>query len=315
MKKSIPFALLLAGALLASCGNASTTSSETSSANSGAEASSSIEASSAIASSSEETVVQQFEILGSNDELYSMFGAFEFYGVMNSDGNGSLTRATVASAGENANKAVLDDPITFKYKIEEDEGIFTLTAAIAGTRYTAYKGADNTYKIDYQFTFAGSYSRHVDLIVSPTIQYQSQTDWVDAIEEDYGSRVTEVTLDRTLQGQVVYADSKEPFKISFGAYGEFQASAKFELYSDYSVKASYGVSGSHGGGEFDGTWSYTNDANFKIVIGDAEFVTVTNDGVVSVTWTFDHEVKDETGNVTSTVALEASLVQVDEEEA
>ena len=315
MKKASLFVLALAGAALASCGNSQPTSQSASNSSSG-QASVSSSSSSAPSSSSvtsEDVVEQTFEILGSQDELYSMYGAFEFYGTMSSDGTGSLVMATVSSSGDNANKAILDDAISFKYKIEEDEDIFTLTAAIAGTRYTAYKAADDTYKIDYQFTFAGTYSRHVDLIVSPTIRYADVNEWVEDVEEDYASRVTEVTLDRTLAGPVVYADTKEPFKINFGAYGEFAATAKFELYSDNSVIASYGVGGANGGAEFEGTWSYTNDANFKITINGSDFVTVTENEVVSCVWSFNHEVKDAEGNVLSTIALEATLTQVAEE--
>ncbi len=250
-------------------------------------------------------------MLGSYDELYDQFAGFEFYGALYSDGTGTMVQATVPSKGEAANKATLGEEISFKYKVEDDEGIETLTASINGTRITAYKDASGNFNFKYSFTFAGSYSREANIFVTETISYESVDEWKADVEEAYGQRVVEVVVNDVFTGSVIDVDTGAAYTVSMMGY-DLPVSAEVQLLSDMTVKAAFGYNhdGAYVGGEKDiaGSWTIdTTTMQYIITIGEVVYNVVTNDGDSTFKWTFTHEIKDEGGAVTATKNLSAEM--------
>ncbi|MCR5091747.1 MAG: hypothetical protein K6B51_03500, partial [Bacilli bacterium] len=204
MKKSFAFGMLLTAGMLVACGASNTPSTSANTNTSSVPASEPSQPASAPGSTSkaEPEVTQTYEILGSYGELYSQFAAFEFYGALYSDGTGVLYEATVSSKGESANVPAVDEGASFKYKIEEDEGIKSFVASISGKKYNGFQGPDGNFTVEYSFVFAGAYSRTVTLTISPTIKYADDDAWAKALAEDYGSRTVEVTTVSTFAGPV-----------------------------------------------------------------------------------------------------------------
>ena len=250
-------------------------------------------------------------MLGSYDELYDQFAGFEFYGALYSDGTGTMVQATVQSKGENANKATLGEEISFKYKVEDDEGIETLTASINGARITAYKDASGDFSFKYSFTFAGSYSREATIVVSEDINFETVDEWKSAVETAYGEREVEVVVNDIFTGAVIDVDTQQPYTVNMMGY-DLPVSAEVKLLSDMTVKAAFGYNhdGAYVGGEKDIAGSWTIDTatmQYIITIGEATYNVVSNEGDSSFTWTFNHEIKDEGGEITATKNLSAEM--------
>ena len=334
MKKSFAFGILAASSLLVACGAASNSSTPASAPASTPASTPVSEASSAtpVSEASSVTPVQEasseapaeatvvYAVSGSNDELYNMFGAFEFYGFLYSDNTGIIYRATVGSTGENKNIPVVDeaDNLQLRYKVtvDDEEGVSTLEASINKTKYTGYQDQSGNFVIKgFKFTFAGSYSRPVDFTISETVPYATVDAWKEAIAEKYASRVVEATVQDTFAGPVYYADGEnegQAFMANFGSFGTFPVTAKLEVLSDFTAKLVYGVGGANGGASFDGTWSVNNDTVHVITYGENKQIVGVKDGAhEKFTWNIAHEVKDEQGAVVSTINLTAELVWVD----
>lgn len=299
MKKALVLSALLASGMLVACSNGSTSSSATVS-STPSESSVSVSAS-APSSSQSEQVKALYQVSASYDELYDMFGAFEFYGLLNSDGTGNLYKAFIQSTGEKKNLPQVDEEVTtFKYKITSDDGIDSLEASLGGKKYTGYKNKDGNFVLQgYSFRFAGAYSRTVDLIVSETISYKTESEWETGITALYANRTVEVKVNNTFKGPVLYADGEhagEPFMINFGSYGVFAAEAKIELNSDFTLNASYGVGGSNGGATFEGTWTANESQCHVLTIGDAQIVGEMEGEHEKLVWNFAHQAKDAEGN-------------------
>lgn len=309
MKKTLVLSAVLAAGLLAACGGETSTSQKP--------AETTPASASASVSSEPEQVRPVYQIYASYEELYDQFGAFEFYGLLNSDGSGSLYKALVQNSGENKNLPQTEEtPANIKYKVEEDEGIESLVASIDGTKFSGYKNKDGNFVLqNYKFPFAGGYSRTVDLIVSATIQYNDVDAWEAAVVEKYASRTVEVKVSETYQGAVLYADGEQagqPFVINFGSYGQFPASAKWQLMSDFSVVAVYGVGGKNGGAEFAGTWTMNASMLHEVTIDGTKMTAVKEGEHETFTWNFAHQAKDAEGNpVGDPVNLTATLSWVD----
>lgn len=319
MKKSFAFGMLLASSLLVACGGGtSTTSSNTASSSTPAATTSESKSSSAEATSSKEAVTVSYEITASYDELYDMFAAFEFYGLLYSDGTGVLYSAMIqnSTAGEaKRNVPQVGEPTSFKYKVTNDDDIETLEAAIDGKKFTGYKNKDGDFVLQsYSFPFAGGYSRSVDLIVSENIEFGSEEKWEKAVKEEYKDRTITVTVKDAYKGPVLYADGDkkgEPFVINFGASGSFNAEAKFELNSDFTLKASYGVGG-YGGASFEGTWTVNENQIHILTIGETELVGEKDGEHEKFVWNFSHQAKDAEGNPTGDpINLTATLAWFD----
>lgn len=297
MKKSFAFGMLLAAGMLVACGtsNTSSTSASTSASTntSSVSASESSQPASAPSSTSEAEpkVAQTYEILGSYDELYSQFAAFEFYGALYSDGTGVLYEATVSSKGEGANVPAVDEGASFKYRIDEDEeGIKSFVASISGKKYNGFQGVDGNFTVEYSFTFAGAYSRTVNLTISPTIKYADDDAWAKAVAEDYGSRTVEVTTVSTFAGPVFLKGTETQYQATLQG-NPYNCTAEVLLKSDFSVVASWGVAfgGAFYGGQKDlaGTWTLdTANKAYAITIGESSFTAVTTDGVTTASWEF-----------------------------
>ena len=305
MKKSFAFCMLLAAGLLAACGKASETSSNP--------APASTTPVSTVPSSQPEEVKTVYQLTATYDELYDMYAAYEFYGLLSSDKNAVIYSATVLSMTENKNIPQVDEGTSFKYKVTTDDGIDTLEANIGGKKYTGYKNADGNFVLEsYDFEFAGGYHRQVDLIVSETIEYADVEAWKAALTEKYKDRKPAVKVSDTFKGPVLYADGEhegEPFEISFGPNGSFAAEAKIELNSDFTLKAVYGVGG-YGGATYEGTWTVdTNTMLHVLTIGEDEITGVKDGQHEKFTWNFVHQAKDQSGapvgdpiNLTSTLS-------------
>ena len=278
--------MLLASSMLVACGG-----------NSSSATGSSASTTPAVSSAKEE-VKAVYEIKASYDELYDQFAAFEFWGLMNNDGNGTLYRAMVQNSsmgGENGNKPqVEENPVSFKYKVTSDEGIDTLEASIGGTKFTGYKNTDGDFVLkNYSFPFAGGYSRSTDLIVSTTIEYKTVAEWTAGVTEEYKDRKVTVKLTDLYKGAVVYADGEDagqPYMISFGESGTFPAEAKFECYNDFSLKVVWGVGG-YGGASYEGTWTVGEDKLHHLTFNNTELVGVEDGDKEKFTWTFTKEVE------------------------
>lgn len=289
MKKSFAFGMLLAAGMLVACGasNTSSTSAATSAATSASTNTSSVPSAT---SEAEPEVTQTYEILGSYDELYSQFAAFEFYGALYSDGTGVLYEATVSSKGEGANVPAVDEGTSFKYKIEDDEGIKSFVASISGKKYNGFQGADGNFTVEYSFTFAGAYSRTVNLIISQTIKYADGNAWAQAVAEDYGSRTVEVTTVATFAGPVFLKGTETQYQATLQG-NPYNCTAEVLLKSDLSVVASWGVAfgGAFYGGQSDLAGSWTLDSankDYVITVGESSFTAVTADGVTTASWEF-----------------------------
>lgn len=296
MKKSFAFGMLLAAGMLVACGapiTPSTSAATSASTNtSSVPASESSQPASAPSSTSEAEpeVTQTYEILGSYDELYSQFAAFEFYGALYSDGTGVLYEATVSSKGESANVPAVDEGVSFKYKIEEDEGIKSFVASISGKKYNGFQGPDGNFTVEYSFTFAGAYSRTVNLTISPTIKYADDDAWAKAVAEDYGSRTAEVTTVSTFAGPVFLKGTETQYQATLQG-NPYNCTAEVLLKSDLSVVAAWGVAfgGAFYGGQKDlaGRWTLdTAKKEYTITIGESSFTAVTTDGVTTASWEF-----------------------------
>lgn len=321
MKKSFAFGMLLASSLLVACGGgASTTSSTTVSSSTPAATTSESKSSSAEATSSKEEATVAYEITASYDELYDMFAAFEFYGLLYNDGTGVLYSAMIQNntAQEEAKRNVpqVGEPTSFKYKVTNDDDIETLEAAIDGKKFTGYKNKDGDFVLQsYSFPFAGGYSRSVDLIVSENIEFGSEEKWEKAVTEEYKDRTITVTVKDAFKGPVTYADGDkegERFIIDFGSYGAFPAEAKFELNSDFTLKASYGVGGSNGGASFEGTWTVNENQIHILTIGETVLTGEKDGEHEKFVWNFSHQAKDAEGNPTGDpINLTATLAWFD----
>ncbi|MCR5079638.1 MAG: hypothetical protein K6B65_06970 [Bacilli bacterium] len=312
MKKSFAFGMLLASGLLVACGGSSTSSASSS------------EAATSVASTTSEVVTSvdskatiAYEITASYEELYDMFGAFEFYGLMYSDNTGVLYKALVQSGGDNKNlPQVEEEPTSFKYKVTDDDGIETLEASIGGTKFTGYKNSDGAFVLQsYSFPFAGGYTRSVDLVISKTIVHGSEEAWENAMVKKYKDRTITVTVAETYKGSVYYADGDnkgQAWMVNFGSYGTFPGEAKFELNSDFSVAITYGVGGSNGGGSYTGSWTVGSDNLHTITIGEKSILGVKDGEHETFTWTWAHQAKDADGNaVGDPINLTATLSWVD----
>ena len=317
MKKSFAFGMLLASGMLVACGGATSSASQAASSQSEVVSSAS-EAPSVVSSqeevSTQEEVVQKYEILGSYDELYDQFAAFEFYGALYSDGTGTLVQATLTSKGDNANKASLSEEISFKYKVEDDDGIETLIASINGARVNAYKDNEGNFSFKYSFTFAGSYSREATLYVSENIAYEDATEWVEAIEDVYSSREVEVVINDSFVGDVYLAGTEDAYTVNMQGY-DLPVTAQVDLLSDMTVKAAFGYNhgGNYVGGEKDipGSWTVdTSTMEYVITIGTEVYNVATSGEGSSFVWNFTHEIKDEGGLVIDTKNLTATMVLV-----
>ena len=318
MKKSLVFGMLLASSLLVACGSNSST--PASSANPAA--SSAAPASSSVAPSSSEAVKTVYQIGASYEELYDMFGAFEFYGLMDSAGNGTLYKALVQSSGENMNKAVVDNDATatFKYKVVDDEGILSLEASIGGQRYTGYKNKSGDFVLkDYKFPFAGGYSRQVDLIVSETVQYQTKDAWIESVNEKYKDRTKAVVVSAVYEGAVTYADGEhkgEPWSVSLQGY-TLPGFARITFNSDFTCELKYGgnagENGIFGGATYNGSWTIGEDKVHTITVGEQTFKGTLEGENETIVWNFAHQAKDGEGQpVGDPVNLTASLTVVGE---
>lgn len=323
MKKSFVFGMFLAASMLAACGggnsssSASSASSSASSSAASSSAASSSAASSSVASSSSSVsssveVVQSYEILGSYDELYNQFAAFEFYGAMYSDGSGILYSATITSSGEFKNQCVPDEGVSFRYKVEDDEGILTLTASINGKKMTGYQNRDGDFELPYSFVFAGSYTREATLVISDEILYNDTLQsWVDATNEEYANRVPERTVSALFSGPICYADGEhegEPWIITLATY-EFNASASLKLFSDFSVEFVYGAvtpQGTYGGGTLEGTWTMLGDmTTYQVTIGDTTFNSAVVENVAVINIAFEHTSGEDTLNLIASLSYVA----------
>ena len=316
MKKSLVFGMLLASSLLVACGSNSSTP-----ASSAAPAASSAVPSS-VAPSSAEAVKTVYQIGASYEELYDMFGAFEFYGLMDSAGNGTLYKALVQSSGENKNKAVVDNDATasFKYKVVDDEGILSLEASIGGQRYTGYKNKDGAFVLkDYKFPFAGGYSRQVDLLVSETIQYQTKEAWIEGVNEKYKDRTKEVVVSAVYEGAVTYADGEhkgEPWSVTLQGH-PLPGYARITFSSDFTCELKYGGNaGEHGifGGEtYNGSWTVGEDKVHTITVGEETIKGTLEGEAETIVWNFAHQAMDAEGQPAGDpVNLTASLTLVGE---
>ena len=286
MKKSFAFGMLLAAGMLVACGAPNTPS--TSAATSASTNTSSVPSTT---SEAEPEVTQTYEILGSYDELYSQFAAFEFYGALYSDGTGVIYEATVSSKGEGANVPAVDEGASFKYRIDEDEeGIKSFVASISGKKYNGFQGQDGNFTVEYSFIFAGAYSRTVNLTISPTIKYADGDAWAQAVAEDYGSRTVEVTTVSTFAGPVFLKGTETQYQATLQG-NPYNCTAEVLLKSDLSVAASWGVAfgGAFYGGQKDlaGSWTLDNASKaYSITIGENSFTAVTADGVTTASWEF-----------------------------
>ena len=303
MKKSFAFGMLLAAGMLVACGapntpstsaatsaNTSATSANTNTSAAPVSEPSQPESVPSATSEAEPEVTQTYEILGSYDELYSQFAAFEFYGALYSDGTGVLYEATVSAKGENANVPTVDEGVTFKYRIEEDEEAKSLTASISGKKYNGFQGPNGNFTLEYSFTFAGAYSRTVNLTISPTIKYADNNAWAKAVAEEYGSRTVEVTTVSTFAGPVFLKGTETQYQATLQG-NPYNCTAEVLLKSDLSVAASWGVafSGAFYGGQKDlaGRWTLdTTKKEYTITIGESSFTAVTAEGVTTASWEF-----------------------------
>ena len=324
MKKSLVFGMLLASSLLVACGGSSNpTSSATglSTAQSSATGLSTAASQSSVASSEE--VKTLYQIGASYEELYDMYGAFEFYGLMDSAGNGTLYKALIQSSGENMNKAVVDEEatVTFKYKVVDDDGIETLEASIGGQRYSGYKNKDGAFVLkDYNFPFAGGYSRQVDLLVSETVEYETKDAWVEAVNEKYKDRTKEVVVSAVYEGAVVYADGDnegQPWTVTLQGY-PLPGFARIVFNSDFTCELKYGGNagqmGIFGGDTFQGAWTIGEDKVHTITVGEETFKGTLEGEVETIVWNIVHYNRDETGApVGEGVNLTASLTLVEAE--
>lgn len=294
--------MLLASSILVACGGKSSASSSSPAASSSS--------SPAASSSPKEEVKPVYQINASYEELYDMYGAFEFYGLMSSDNTGTLNRALVQNAGDNKNKPVLqDEEISFKYKVTSDEGIDTLEASIGGKKYTGYKNKDGDFVLQkYNFPFAGGYSRDVDLIVTKNITYKTVDEWKAGVEEKYKDRKPTVTVSETYSGDVVYADGEhagEVYKQDLGGYA-LPFSAVIELNSDFTVKAVYGAvtpMGTYGGNTVEGTWTINQTSGVhEITLGEDVLTGVQDGAHEKFTWNIAHTVGENTINLKAELA-------------
>ena len=323
MKKSLVFGMLLASSLLVACGSSNPTSSATGQSSATGLSTQESSATGLSSSASSEAVKTLYQIGASYEELYDMFGAFEFYGLMDSAGNGTLYKALIQSSGENMNKAVVDEEatVTFKYKVVDDDGIETLEASIGGQRYSGYKNKAGAFVLkDYKFPFAGGYSRQVDLLVSETVEYASKDAWVEAVNEKYKDRTKEVVVSAIFEGAVVYADGEsegQPWSVTLQGY-PLPGFARIVFNSDFTCELKYGGNagemGIFGGATFQGAWTVGEDKVHTITVGE-EIIKGTLEGEdETIVWNIVHYNRDETGApVGDGVNLTASLTLVEAE--
>ena len=316
MKKSFAFGLFLASSLLVACGGTNQSVSSTPSSKEPT-ASSATTPSKEASSKQEAEATVAYQITASYDQLYDAFASVEFYGLMYSDNTGVLYKAMLQNSGEKKNIPQVDDePVSFRYRLIDDDGIESLQAAIGGTKFTGTKNKDGNFILkNYKFPFAGGYYRSVDLIVSKTITYQTEEAWEAGLTEAYKDRTITVVVNDTFKGPVFYADGEhqgERFEISFGESGTYGAEAKFVLNSDFSLEASYGVGGSYGGASYEGTWTVDDDLVYVLTLGETEIHGEKVDGHEKFVWNFAHQAVDGEGNpVGDPINLTATLEWVD----
>ena len=315
MKKSFVFGMIAAAAMLASCGGntpasttpAASTPAATSSApaatSSVAPAASSEAAPAVESSKAEEVVTKKYEIVGVYDELYSQFAAFEFYGELNSDGKGILYEATVTSKGETANVVTPDEGVAINYKVEDDDGILTLTAAINGQRVTGYPNKDGAFEVGYSFTFAGTYTREAKLYISETFVYDDLADWTEKKQEEYDNKVVEVTVSNSFSGEVKKASDNQQLEITLMG-NVAGVTAQLDLMSDMTAVLKYGVAfgGSfYGGDEKNGTWTADPTTKaFSVTLGDDTISSSTDaSGLTSFHYEFEFVIEVEDQEPTS----------------
>lgn len=139
-------------------------------------------------------VTTKYQFNASYDELLSFGFVYDFLFNFQSDNHAQIYIYTNAGK-ENEDCKVING--TWKEKKVDGEDCLELNDKInPDGKYTIYS-ADGTYTIeDYYFTFAGSYSRKVNVPGSATIQYATVDTWKDAAKE----RVSKLTFGSPEQG-------------------------------------------------------------------------------------------------------------------
>lgn len=139
-------------------------------------------------------VTTKYQFNASYDELLSFGFVYDFLFNFQSDNHAQIYIYTNARK-ENEDCKVING--TWKEKKVDGEDCLELNDKInPDGKYTIYS-ADGTYTIeDYYFTFAGSYSRKVNVPGSATIQYATVDTWKDAAKE----RVSKLTFGSPEQG-------------------------------------------------------------------------------------------------------------------
>lgn len=296
MKKALCLMSILAAGMLVACGGASTPADNSSKNDSKDNSISSIVSSDSSSEEGENYQAKHYELVGTNDELYNMFGAFEAYAVLE-NGKGTIYDGTV----QNSTNVLTYTETSFNYRIAADEdGIVTMTYSIGGARGTSYMSSDGSFEITFTHVIGGGYTRPVTVKGKAEVLYENVDAWKAAIDAKYASRTVEATVNKTYTGIVTKVGEEEQFKAKLGGY-EVGLSAAIEFMSDFTVKAKYGVEA--GGkfnqvGEKEGTWTVVDSQEIYTIDG-AEYRPTKDGKTQTFTWKFTY------GEGDSAVALQA----------
>ena len=140
-------------------------------------------------------VATKYQFTASYDELLSFGFVYDFLFNFQSDNHAQIY--IYNNAGKE-NESCQTINATWKEKKVDGEACLELNDKInPDGKYTIY-ATNGTYTIeDYYFTFAGSYSRKVNVPGSATIQYATVDAWKDAAKE----RVSKLTFGSPEQGK------------------------------------------------------------------------------------------------------------------
>lgn len=120
-----------------------------------------------------------YQCLGYTDELRESFTSFDFMGNLLSDGTGTIYRY------EQTGTTPAETSVTWKVQKDSDGlDVLTLNDKTEKSPFEVYIDEDTqTFELEYDFAFAGGYSRKVMLTISSKVTYNSVEAFKQASDE------------------------------------------------------------------------------------------------------------------------------------
>lgn len=251
------------------------------------------------------TEVTPLQFTGGYHDLRSFNMDFFIFGDMTSDGKGTVYLATYMGDSENISYG----EIAVEWNTETDrDGLTIFNASTSDpnasfSKVSIYQESDGTFIWEYNFKFAGGYSRTTNLVGSDKIEY-TVDGWKEYVKANASGEQTpdepdtpdEKAEERVFTGFEVIQVSSGNALANMGV--------KITLYSDGTAKAERGYAA---GGNIayvysgeEGSW--TKDGTLTITFGDMTYTAEEKDGV----YTFTYETRsDEEGEMTVVVTAGA----------